>query len=155
MDEYDAEQCLTHDECPICLDEINNAHITECNHTFCHDCIYNPGIERIVSVINDVTVVGISCPLCRRFIILDELIETQLLLDKIIFDTCCKLIYISCGIITSFGTGILIGGTLTQVILNENIGPASVILSGMGGMGVYTLSYLYPSYRRRVRETAG
>lgn len=137
-------QCLIQDECPICLGEINNSFVTECNHAFCSECIHDPGMKQIVTVMNDVTIHGVACPLCRGFVLLDEQQFSEedgqrSLLDKIIADTCCKLF----SVCVSFGSGILICGTITEIILNTEMEPVSMIISGFGGIGMCSLYYLY------------
>jgi ATP-dependent DNA helicase PIF1 len=47
-------------ECPICLDDMEKPHITECSHVFCQDCI-----TRLISCTHTGRA---SCPMCRMVV---------------------------------------------------------------------------------------
>ena len=57
------------DECPICIDEVNDPTILPCGHIFCYDCI------------NEMTQVKKQCPLCKQEI-KDKLIKVADKKDK-------------------------------------------------------------------------
>jgi uncharacterized protein YbaR (Trm112 family) len=142
--------------CPICLENIKSMYTTGCNHEFCHDCLYNPSMNRVETIVDGVKVEGVACPLCRQFVKLD--IESGVSAEDIrprmvvVVSLYYMLFYHAICTISSFGIGVLVGASLEQLINLPWSEPGYVLVSGCSGVSCYWVSTWYIKYNSYINR---